>query len=233
MHIFVSGSHGLIGSALTRALQARGDQVTAIRRSGETLDLSGIGGADAVVHLAGAPLGERRWDEARKRVIMDSRETPTRQLAEALAALDPGHRPGVLISGSAVGFYGDRGDQPLTEASEGGAGFLSEVCRRWEGATAVADEAGIRVVRLRTGVVLSGAGGALKPLLLPFKLGLGGRIGTGRQWFSWIALEDEINAIIRILDTADLRGPVNATAPNPVTYAEFARTLAASCTGPR
>ena len=227
MHVFVSGSHGLIGSALIRALRARGDEVAPIGRSAGRLDLTGIAAADAVVHLAGAPLGDERWSEDRKRVIMSSREDTTQQLVDALTALAPDVRPSVLVNGSAVGYYGDRGDEVLTETSESGRGFLAEVCRRWEAATEPAEAAGIRVVRLRTGIVLSATGGALKPLLLPFKLGLGGRIGTGRQWFSWVALDDEVGAILHALDNNDVRGAMNATAPNPVTYGEFARTLAA------
>jgi uncharacterized protein (TIGR01777 family) len=227
VNIFVSGSHGLIGSALIRALRARGDEATPIGRSAGRLDLAGIDAADAVVHLAGAPLGDERWSEDRKRVIMSSREDTTQQLVDALTGLTPDERPSVLVNGSAVGFYGDRGDEVLTESSESGCGFLAEVCRRWEAATEPAAAAGIRVVRLRTGIVLSAAGGAMKPLLLPFKLGLGGRIGTGRQWFSWVALDDEVGAILHALDNRDVSGALNATAPNPVTYGDFARTLAA------
>jgi uncharacterized protein (TIGR01777 family) len=224
MHVFVSGSHGLIATALRTALEARGDTFTAIGRHGERLDLTGIEQADAVVHLAGAGIGDARWSEERKRLLVDSRVVPTAQLAGALAALPTEQRPAVLVSGSAIGYYGDRGDEPLTEESTNGTGFLAELVRQWEEATSEAEAAGVRVVHLRSGLVL-GPGGLLKPLLLPFKLGLGGPIGGGKQWFSWVAIDDEIGGILRAIDDASIAGPLNVTAPNPVTYGEFARTL--------
>lgn len=226
MRVLVSGAHGLIGSALVEKLTADGHDVAPIRRQGHELDLSGLEGADAVVHLAGAGLGEQRWTAERKRVILASRVEPTRQLAEALAGSE--RRPGVLVSGSAVGWYGDRGDEVLTEESGPGTGFLADVCRQWEAATAPAADAGVRVVHLRSGIVLAAGGGALQPLLLPFKLGLGGRIGSGRQWFSWVAIDDELGAIVHALTEDAVRGPLNATAPHPVTYGDFARALGAA-----
>jgi uncharacterized protein (TIGR01777 family) len=226
-HVLVTGSHGLIGSALVTALETRGDRVTRVGRNGERLELDALDGADAVVHLAGAGIGDARWTEDRKRIVRDSRLQPTTQLVEAIAALPADRRPRVLVSGSAIGFYGDRGDEPLTEESGSGDGFLAELCRAWEAAALPAEDAGVRVVRLRTGLVLSPDGGLLEPLMLPFKLGLGGPIGSGRQWFSWIHIDDEVGAILHALDHDEISGPLNATAPNPVTYREFARTLGA------
>jgi len=224
LNVWVTGSHGFLGSALARALAARGDTATPVGRDGERLRLDGLSSADAVVHLAGAGIGDARWTEERKRLLLESRVGPTAQLAAALAALPDGQRPAVWVSGSAIGWYGDRGDQMLTEASDRGSGFLADLCEQWERATAPADDAGIRVVLLRSGLVM-GPGGLLKPLLLPFKLGVGGPAGGGQQWFSWVALADEVGAILHAIDTADVRGPLNATSPNPVTYKEFAKTL--------
>jgi uncharacterized protein (TIGR01777 family) len=226
MNVWVTGSHGLIGTALMRALEARGDIATPVQRDGTKLHLEGLHNADALVNLAGAGIGDKKWTEQRKRELLDSRVEPTDLLAEQLATLPEGKRPSVWVSGSAIGYYGDRGDEVLTEDSSNGDGFLADLCRQWEAATAPAEEAGIRVVRVRSGLVI-GPGGLLKPLLLPFKLGLGGPIGGGHQWFSWIALDDEVGAILHALDNGNVSGPLNATAPNPVTYGEFARTLGA------
>jgi uncharacterized protein (TIGR01777 family) len=227
MDVAVSGSHGLIGSALVRRLEADGHVVRRIVRGADgVIDPTPARGADAVVNLAGEGIGDRRWSSEHKRRVMDSRVVGTTRLAEALAALD--QRPRVLVSGSAVGFYGDRGDEPLSEESPSGDGFLAEVVRRWEAATGAAEEAGVRVVHARTGIVLSPEGGALRKQLLPFKLGLGGRLGRGRQWTSWITLDDEVGAILRCLEDESLRGPVNLTAPNPVTNAQFAKALGAA-----
>ncbi len=179
------------------------------RIEGEALE-----GIDAVVHLAGEPIAARRWSPAQKQRIADSRARGTALLAGALARLDA--PPGVLVSSSAIGFYGDRGDERLDESSTGGTGFLADVCRDWEAAADPARAAGIRVVHPRTGVVLSGSGGALGEMLPFFRLGLGGRIGSGRQWVSWITLHDEVEALLWLL-TADVEGPVNLTAPEPVT----------------
>jgi len=238
MRVAVTGSTGLIGTALCAALRQAGDEVVPVVRgtprpgelpwdpvAGE-IDTAGLEGLDAVVHLAGAGIGDARWSEARKRLIRESRVAGTRLLAGALARLE--RPPAVLVSGSAIGWYGNRGDEPCTEASPPPAApdFLAEVCRDWEAATAPAEAAGIRVVHLRTGIVLARQGGALARLVLPFRLGLGGRTGSGAQWMSWIALDDEIGAIRHILVTDALTGPVNATAPNPVTNLEFTRTLA-------
>jgi uncharacterized protein (TIGR01777 family) len=183
----------------------------------------GLSSAAAVVHLAGENIAEGRWTDAKKAAIRESRAVGTRRLCEGLARLaDP---PKVLVSASAIGIYGDRGDEPLTEESAAGSGFLADVCREWEAATEPAREAGIRVVNLRIGVVLSARGGALAKMLLPFKLGLGGRLGSGKQYLSWIGVDDVVGAIRHALDTPELAGPVNATAPSPVTNGEFTKSL--------
>ena len=237
MKILVTGSSGLIGTALMRALTAGGHDVVRAVRSGSPqhrgptlewdpergeIDAAALEGTDAVVHLAGAGVGDKRWSDERKRIVRESRTRSTDLLARALAGLD--RKPSVLLSGSAIGWYGDRGDTPLTEADGPGDDFLADVCREWEAATAPAEEAGIRTVRLRTGIVLSPDGGALAKLLLPFKAGLGGRMGNGRQWWSWISLDDEVAAIEWLL-TADVAGPVNLTGPEPVTNADFTKAL--------
>ncbi len=190
-----------------------------------TIDAAGIDGIEAVVHLAGAGIGDKKWTPEQKRRILESRTRGTELLATTLASLDA--RPGVLVSGSAVGWYGNRGSEELTEASPSPVepDFTAEVCRTWEAATAPAEAAGIRTVHLRTGIVLAAHGGALARMLLPFRLGLGGRIGSGAQYMSWIALEDEVGAILHALAHEELVGPVNATAPNPATNAEFTKTL--------
>lgn len=236
MRVMVTGSSGLIGSALVRSLEADGHQVTRLVRkppSGPaevhwdpatgTIDAGALEGHDAAVHLAGANIGARRWTDEYKAKLLDSRVKGTGLLVRTLAALD--RPPKVLASGSAVGFYGDRGDEELTELSPPGTGFLAELVQVWEAAAAPAAEAGIRVAYLRSGIVQSAEGGALGPQLLPFKLGLGGRIGSGRQWLSWIGIDDEAGAIGHVLEHESLSGPVNLTAPNPVTTAEYARTL--------
>lgn len=229
MNVLVTGSHGLIGTALAQALKLGGHNVRPAVR-GETWDIparrfdrSALDGIDAVVHLAGEGIGARRWSKAQKARIMSSRVDGTALLADAIAACDA--PPRVLVSGSAVGFYGERGDEELTEGSGPGDDFLSEVCQAWEAATAPASEAGVRVVHLRTGIVLSGRGGALKKQLPLFRVGLGGRLGSGRQWLSWVSLHDEVGAILHALRSDDLSGPVNATAPNPVTNAELTAAL--------
>lgn len=237
MRVLVTGSHGLIGSALVAALQQDGHDVLRLVRGqagpGEVswqpeagqLDAHSLDKLDGVVHLAGAPIGDKRWTSERKRIVLDSRVVTTDLLARRLADADS--HPSVLISGSAIGYYGDRGDEVLDESSPPGAGFLAEVCRQWEAATAPAEAAGIRVVHVRTGLVLTPAGGMLKKLLPLFKVGMGGRLGSGRQYQSWIALDDEVGAIVHALHTATLSGAVNLTAPNPVTNAEFTKTLGA------
>jgi len=187
------------------------------------LDAAGLEGVDTVVHLAGENVG-RRWTAARRREIVESRVRGTRLLAESCARLTT--KPEVLVSASAIGIYGVRGDEWLEESSATGDDFLAEVGRAWEDATAPARDAGIRVVHLRIGIVLNPAGGALAKMLLPFQLGVGGRLGSGRQWMSWISREDLVGAIHHALQTPSLQGPVNAVAPAPVTNAEFTRTLA-------
>ncbi len=235
MRVLISGATGLIGTALVERLRAGGHQpVRLVRRdptgddvvwrpSERALPAGALEGADAVVNLAGAGIGEHRWTDAYRAEILASRIDATATLAAAIAAAGS-DAPGVFLSGSAVGFYGDRGDEVLTERSAGGGGFLADVCRQWEAAAQPAVAAGCRVVNLRTGIVLAGHGGALAKQLPLFRLGLGGRIGSGRQWWSWIALEDHVSAMVHLL-TADLDGPVNLTAPNPATNTEFTRTL--------
>lgn len=230
MRVLVTGSHGLIGSALVSALRARGDDVTALTRphgwdpAAGTIDRGVIAGHEAVVHLAGESLGEKRWTPEQKARIVESRRAGTSLLAASLAGLPAGDRPAVLVAASAIGFYGDRGDEVVDESSAAGEGFLSDVVKAWEAATAAAADAGIRVVNARTGIVLSSQGGALARQLLPFRLGLGGPVGGGRQWWSWISLDDEVGAIVHLL-TSDVRGPVNLVAPAPVRQREFASTL--------
>ena len=237
MKILITGSSGLIGSALTLSLAAGGDSVTRLVRPGTRpaaaeivwdpaagrLDLTSIEGFDAVVHLAGENIAGGRWTPARKQLLRDSRVKSTRLLAGALAALS--RPPRVLLSASATGFYGNRGDEAVTETSTPGSGFLAEVCREWEAATEPASAKRIRVVNLRFGVVLSAKGGALAKMLPPFKAGLGGPVGSGRQFMSWIALDDAIGAIRSLLNTDSLAGPVNVVAPESVTNRKFARTL--------
>lgn len=237
MDVLVTGSTGFIGSALVPALVGAGHRpIRAARGRGVprgvdaiawdpgagTIDAAALDGIGAVVHLAGAGIGDRRWTPGRKRVILESRTRGTRLLAETLARLD--RKPSVLVSGSAVGYYGSRGDEACTEVSMPGTDFLADVCTQWEEAAEPAAAAGIRVVVSRTGIVL-GRGGVLKRLLLPFRLGVGGRTGSGRQWMSWIALDDAVAGIIHALTTDRLRGPANLTAPNPVTNTEFTATL--------
>ena len=234
MRVVVSGASGLIGSALCTSLTASGhDVVKLVRRSagnGEIqwdpmqrqLPAGALEGSDAVVHLAGAGIGDHRWTDSYKAEIRDSRVRSTELLANAIADCKNG--PKVMLSGSAVGFYGDSDERELDETAAAGKDFLAQVCSEWEAATSVAAMAGTRVVHLRTGIVLAAHGGALRKMLPLFKLGLGGRFGNGRQWQSWISLPDEVGAIRHLL-TADVRGPVNLTAPTPVTSSEFARTL--------
>ena len=235
MDVVISGSTGLIGSALGEALTTAGHRPIGLVRSGPkgdeiawdpeagTIDTASLEGVDAVVHLAGAGIGDHRWTDAYKRTIRRSRTEGTSLLAGALAGLT--RRPSVLVSGSAVGIYGDRGDDVVDETSPPGTGFLPDVCVAWEEATAAAAEAGIRVARIRSGIVLSPRGGALKKQLPLFKLGLGGQLGSGQQWFSWISIDDEVGAILHLL-THEVAGPANLTAPHPVTNAEFTKALA-------
>ena len=234
MDVVISGSTGLIGTALVDALASAGHRpIRLVRRaavgdeitwdpSAGTIDAASLEGVDAVVHLAGAGIGDKRWTAAYKAEVLDSRVQGTGLLARTLAGLV--RKPSTMLSGSAIGFYGDRGDEELTETSAPGTGFLAEVCWAWEAATQPAVEADIRVCSLRTGIVLSPRGGALKKQLPLFKVGLGGRFGNGRQWQSWISITDEVGAIVHLLGSG-LRGPVNLTAPTPVTNADFAAVL--------
>lgn len=235
MKVVVTGSRGLVGSAFLSSLAAGGHQAVRLVRGrsapGEFLwdpekgsvDAQAFAGADSVVHLAGENIAAGRWTESRKRRIRDSRVGGTRALAEALARLE--RKPRALVCASAIGFYGDRGDETLTEASSAGSGFLPEVCKEWEAASRPAAQAGIRVAQLRFGIVMTPKGGALRKMLLPFQMGAGGRLGSGQQWFSWVALDDVVGALHHAMLTEGLAGPVNVVAPNPVTNAEFTKTL--------
>lgn len=237
LSVAITGSSGLIGRNLADFLTTGGHDVIRIVRDSRTLggtsifwnpssgvlDENDLRRVDAVVHLAGEPIAPGRWTEERKRAIKQSRIRGTELIARTLARMRNG--PKVLVSSSAVGFYGDRGSTPVSESDRSGRGFLAEVCRAWEGATKPAERAGIRVVTLRTGVVLSRKGGALGQMLLPFKMGVGGRLGSGKQYLSWIDLDDLVAMIHHALYDAALRGPVNATAPNPVTNATFTSAL--------
>lgn len=236
MRVVVSGASGFIGSHLVERLRGAGhDVLRLVRRaaqrpdevrwdpSGGTLDPEDLNGVEGAVHLAGAGIGDKRWSEKRKNEIRDSRVDGTRLLATTLAKLDP--LPRVLVSGSAVGYYGNRGDEVLTEESPSGDGFVAGVVRDWERAADPAREAGVRVVNIRSGIVLHPSGGVLKKQLPFFKLGVGGPLGHGRQWTSWISLDDELRAIEHALADASLDGPINATAPEPVTQKQLAKTL--------
>ena len=236
MDVAVTGSSGFLGTPLVAALEAQGHHVRRIVRrapSGPdqlqwdpvagTIDADGLAGVDAVVHLAGEGINAKRWTAAQKRRILESRTRGTDLIAKAVARLDP--RPSVLVSASAIGYYGDRGDELLTEDSPPGDDFLADVCVAWEGAALPAVLAGIRTAYVRTGIVLDPSGGALAKMLPLFRLGLGGRMG-GDHWWSWISLADEVGAIVHLLQ-ADVTGPVNLTAPEPVTNAELTETLGA------
>jgi uncharacterized protein (TIGR01777 family) len=221
MKIYLSGSHGLVGTALKEGLVSKGHTVVGLGRDFEKpIDFKGV---DAVIHLAGENIAEGRWNAAKKERIKESRLTGTRRLAEQLAASDD--KPAVFISASATGFYGDTGSEVITENSRSGQGFLPEVCVEWETSTEAAEHAGIRTVHIRTGIVLSKKGGALKKMLPPFLLGGGGILGSGKQYMSWISLDDMVGAIQFIMADESLSGPVNLTAPNPVDNKEFTHVL--------
>ena len=234
VRIAITGSSGLIGSALIRSLETDGHTVIRILRTqggagtlrwdiaAGHIDHEGLEDLDAVVHLAGEGIAERRWSDEQKRKILESRTQGTALLANALAALT--HKPPVLLCGSAIGFYGNRGDEQLQETSARGSGFLAEVVVAWEAAAAPAEAAGIRTPRLRTGIVLDAHGGVLGRIGPLAKLGLLGKLGDGKQWMSWISLHDEVRAI-RFLLEADVTGPVNLTAPTPVTNATFTKAV--------
>jgi hypothetical protein len=238
MRIAVTGSHGLIGSALAKGLQAAGHDVVKLvrgtpREAGQvqwdpvagTVDQAGLAGVEAAVHLAGAGVGDHRWTDSYKQTIRDSRVLGTRTLVKALTSLDP--LPRVLVSGSAIGYYGDRGDEILTETSSAGDGFLVGVVKAWEAEAEPARLAGIRVVHPRTGLVMARSGGAFSQLLLLSRLGLGGPLGNGRQWWSWITLPDTIAALQHMIES-DLVGPVNLTGPEPEPNARVVRAIAAA-----
>ena len=234
MKIAITGSSGLLGTALRGRLAAEGHEVVRIVRrppaAGEIrwdpaageIDATVLEGTDAFVNLAGAGIGDERWTEERKRVLVESRTESTDLLARTIADLP--RPPSVLLSGSAIGYYGDRDDETLTEDSAAGDGFLADLCQRWEAATRPAQDAGVRTAHLRTGIVLSPDGGALAKMLLPFKLGIGGRLGSGQQWMSWISIDDHVRAMTHLL-TADVSGPVDLTAPEPVRNAAFTKAL--------
>ena len=238
--VLLSGASGLIGAALLSSLEQGGAEVVQLARgpAGKVGQISwdpmaeatgtgilppAVSGFDAVIHLAGESI-VGRWTEAKKKAIHESRVRGTRNLATALARTES--KPKVFVCASAIGFYGDRAEEVLTEESASGQGFLPEVCREWEEASRIASHAGIRTVNLRTGLVLSGKGGALEKMLTPFKLGLGGRIGSGKQWWSWIHVDDMVGGIQHALRRETLEGPVNMVGPNPVRNAEFTKVLA-------
>jgi uncharacterized protein len=235
MKIVISGASGLIGKQLVSQLQQHGhDVVRLVRRAANTgeimwdpkagvLDSSALEGTDVVIHLSGAGIGDKRWTSSYKREILESRTITTSLIANTIAKMN--RKPSVFLSGSAIGIYGPRGDEQLTEVSTDGTSFLADVCKQWEDAAKPASDAGIRTVLLRTGIVLTTKGGALKKQLPLFQLGLGGKFGNGKQWQSWISIDDEVGAIEHLL-TANVSGAVNLTAPNPVTNAEFTSTLA-------
>jgi uncharacterized protein len=232
MQVAITGASGLIGRALTESLRRDGHRVRPLVRrppddpaavrwdpAAGTIDAAALEDLDAVVHLAGAGIGDKRWSEDRKRELHDSRTRGTDLLARTLAGLD--RPPKVLLSGSAIGFYGSRGDDVLTEVSAPGDDFLARLVSDWEGAAAPAGEAGIRTVFLRSGLVLAGHGGILPRMALPFRCFVGGRLGSGRQWMSWVTLADEVGVIRFLIDREDLSGP------EPVTNAELAKALGA------
>lgn len=243
MKILISGSHGLVGTALIKSWEGAGHEIFRLVRHAPnspaevewspdrySIALARIEGFEAVVSLAGESIAEGRWTDDKKRKIRESRINGTKLLGDALANLEA--PPNTFICASAIGYYGNRGDEILTETSAPGNDFLADVCVQWEQATALAMEKGIRVVNSRFGVILDKDGGALKKMLPPFRMGIGGKIGSGKQWMSWIALDDVVGGINFALNNDSLRGPVNFIAPNPVTNAEFTRTLGRALSRP-
>ncbi len=246
MRVAISGAGGLIGTAVRQRLEAEGASVVWLTRSGSAapegaqcirwdperrrIDADGLAGCDAVVHLAGENIASGRWSAARKRAIRDSRVLGAALLSETLAHLD--RMPKTLVCASAVGYYGNRGDEELDETSSPGQGFLAEVCRDWEAAVAPAAAAGIRVVRLRIGMALSSRGGALARMAPLFRMGLGGPLGDGRAWISWISLYDLAELVAHCLRDAAATGPINAVSPHPVRNRDFARALGAALRRP-
>src|SRR6266446_2698023 len=243
MKILISGSHGLVGTALMKSLEPEGHEIFRLVRHAPnsrseiewspdrySIALARLEGFDAVVHLAGESIAEGRWSDEKKKRIRESRVKGTKLLGDALANLS--NPPRTLVSASAIGYYGNRGDEVLTESSTPGDGFLAEVCVEWEKATALATEKGIRVVNTRFGVILDAHGGALAKMLPPFRMGIGGKIGSGKQWMSWIALDDVVGGIKFALTNETLSVPVNFVAPNPVTNSEFTKTLGKALSRP-
>ena len=229
MKILVSGSHGLVGKALLRSLTIDGHDVVRLERGVQwhpdrgTMDANQLQGFDAVVHLAGESIASGRWTDEKKRAIRDSRVNGTALLSTTLAQLS--QPPALFLSASAIGYYGDRDGELLTESSPPGKDFLAGVCVEWENATQPAAEKGIRTVLARFGIILDAHEGALAKMLTPFRMGIGGRIGDGKQWMSWVALDDVINGLKFVIPNQTIDGPVNYVAPNPVTNAEFTKTL--------
>ncbi|MBK8465013.1 MAG: TIGR01777 family protein [Chloracidobacterium sp.] len=236
MKILITGASGLIGKALQRSFSAKGyEMLLATRKESSDeqhvqwsvedgfTDPEKLEGVDVVVHLAGETVSGFRWTDEKKKAIRDSRILGTRNVVDAISKL--ANKPKVLIAASAIGFYGERGDEEVTESSVGGDNFLAEVGKAWETESRRAEDAGIRTVLLRTGIVLSKDGGALATMLTPFKLGVGGVVGSGKQWMSWISLDDEVDVINFAIENENLRGAINAVSPNPVTNEEFTRTL--------
>src|SRR6267378_2464584 len=235
MKILVAGATGLVGSALIPALEADGTEITRLVRSSpkandiewhpnhEQIDAARLECFDAIINLAGESIAEGRWTDEKKRKIHDSRVNGTHLLSEAIAKL--AQRPRVFLCASATGFYGDRDDDILDETSESGGGFLADVCREWEDATEPATKAGVRVVNLRFGPILAREGGMLGKMLTPFKMGMGGKVGSGKQYISWVAIDDVVGAIKLALADGSIHGPLNVVSPNPVTNEAFTRTL--------
>ena len=241
MRILIAGSSGFLGTRLVDRLRAGGHEVTRLvrRPPGGTdevrwdpgagqLDPAALAGVDAVVNLAGANVGGQRWTDRYRQLLRSSRVDTTGTLARAIAGRPAGARPAVLVNASAIGWYGDTGDRPVEEDAPPGDSFLADLCRVWEAATGPAEDAGVRVLRLRSGYPLHRDGGLLKPQLLPFKLGIGGPLGGGRQWLPWLSLADWLAAVVFLLDRDGIAGPVNVVGPAPVTNREFTRELAAA-----
>ena len=236
MKVLITGASGLIGTALQKRFHEKGWDILSTTRGAPKrqneiqwpiedgfTDADRLEGVDAVVHLAGESVNGLRWTDEKKKAIRDSRVLGTRNLVEALGKLKS--RPSVLVAASAIGYYGERGDEEVTESSHAGTTFLSAVCKEWEGEARRAEDAGIRTVLLRTGIVLSKDGGALGTMLLPFKLGVGGVVGSGKQWMSWISLDDHVRAIEFVIEHENIRGAVNSVSPHPATNEQFTKAM--------